>query len=114
MASQENESESKSNVCFSCQIPFYIESGTLTDITDQCGDDCGLCKKCCPRTKQCGCGCFYDTHNDADKSKCNDDCTEIPSCGWCGKDCLPFKCLCTECNERLLTFYYRKKNEKTK
>ena len=98
MASQESENED--NVCFSCQIPFDL------DITDQCGDDCGLCIKCCPRTKQCSCGCFFDTHKDKNKSKCKDDCTEIGSCSWCGKDCLPFKCLCTGCNERLLKFYY--------
>ena len=60
MASQENED----NMCFSCQIPFHLGVTDITDITDQCGDDCGLCKKCCPRTKQCGCGCFFDTHKD--------------------------------------------------
>ncbi len=102
MASQENED----NMCFSCQIPFHHGG---EDNADKCGDDCGLCIKCCPRTKQCGCGCFFDTHKDSNKSKCKDDCTKIRSCSWCGKDCLPFNCLCTGCLDKIHKFYYKDK-----
>lgn len=97
----------RDNKCLMCNIsfPFFeaIDSphrtctGVIVDNNDAL-DGCKCCFECCPYSKQCGCGVYYDTHEDEDKDKCRDNCDQLPRacCGVVTKNLYE---MCDDCKE---------------